>query len=390
MDDSQSGEYSGHFAEISSQPPQSSDYSPEADSCVAKISDILNVMSRSPYGNQRFSPDEGLSEEHKVTVPRLRLKESAAVQISNHYLESKSTESINSVGTVIRHETPKRPGTAKQRPPSPYRISTSQRPSSAKRSVSTANQSIKDEIEAISHLTAQDAIHSLHQLVKAKVKAIGDYQLPERDRAEVQDFFQEQKNKFRNELNSDLLGHPLVHHIQTLHDRHKMEAAHRENERHERRREEILEKQQIDEIKRRKKAIRLRRESVESFQKTRVDEIFHKLERQRRADESAQRREESDLFRTEKQLILENIKNFYQDRIQRLRERIEETKFAKKIAETERKREVARAERERKEERKRHLADVNQLLDMQEKLLGKELTNPHFEEQILGLYLKAK
>lgn len=80
MDDSQSGEYSGHFPDFSSQPPRPSDYSPEADSCVAKISDILNVFSRSPYADSPHSPDD--SEEHKVTVPRLRLKESTTAQIS--------------------------------------------------------------------------------------------------------------------------------------------------------------------------------------------------------------------------------------------------------------------------------------------------------------------
>lgn len=114
------------------------------------------------------------------------------------------------MGTVIRHETPKRPTGGKQRPPSPYRNSSSRRPRSAKPSFSTATHSVKDEIEAISHLTAQDAIHSLNQLVKAKAKAIGDYLLPEKDRADVQQFFQEQKNKFRSELSADLLGTQLV------------------------------------------------------------------------------------------------------------------------------------------------------------------------------------
>ena len=80
MEDFES-EYSGHFPDLSSQ-PRPSDYSPEADSCVAKISDILSVMSRSPYGDSRLSPDSGVSEEHKVMVPRLRLKESNTVQIS--------------------------------------------------------------------------------------------------------------------------------------------------------------------------------------------------------------------------------------------------------------------------------------------------------------------
>jgi len=82
MEDSESGDYSGHFADFSSQPPRPSDSPPEADSCVAKISDILNVMSHSPYADSRLSPDSGSGEEHKVMVPRLRLKESAAVQIS--------------------------------------------------------------------------------------------------------------------------------------------------------------------------------------------------------------------------------------------------------------------------------------------------------------------
>ena len=121
---------------------------------------------------------------------------------------------------------------------------------------------MKDEIEAISHLTAQDAIHSLNQLVKAKAKAIGDYLLPERDRADVQQFFQEQKNKFRSELNADLLGTHLVGDRQTVHDRHKLEAAHRANERCDRRREEIVERKQLEEVRRRKKA--LRTESVET------------------------------------------------------------------------------------------------------------------------------
>lgn len=388
MDDSQSGEYSGHFPDLSSQPPGPSDYSPEADSCVAKISDILNVISRSPYGNSSHSPES--YEEHKVTVPRLRLKESATTQISKTYKESKSTESMNSVGTVIRHETPKGPAGPKHRPPSPYRNSSSRRPSSAKPRLSASNQSVKDEIEAISHLTAQDAIHSLNQLVKAKVKAIGDYQLPEKDRADVQTFFQEQKNKFRSELNADLLGVQLVPSIQTIHDKHKMEAARRENERCDKRREEFAAKQQLEEVKRRKKSLRMRRDSVEAYQRGRVEGLFHKLEQQRRADESTQRKEATTLFKTEKQLILDNIKNFYQDRIQRLRERIEESRFSKRIVDTERKKEVARAERERKAERRQHLADVHQLLELQGELLDKELTNPRFEEEILGLYLKAK
>jgi len=293
------------------------------------------------------------------------------------------------VGTVIRHETPKRPAGAKQRPPSPYRNSSSRRPRSAKPS-SSASHSVKDEIEAISHLTAQDAIHSLNQLVKAKAKAIGDYLLPEKDRADVQQFFQEQKNKFRSELNADLLGTHLVEDRQTVHDRHKLEAAHRANERCDRRREEIVERKQLEEVRRRKKALRLRRESVEACQRSRVSGLFHKLEQQRRADESSQRREEAALFRTEKQLILDNIKNFYQDRIQRLRERIEANRLSKQIVETARKQEIAREERERKLERRIYMTDVNQLLDLQGELLDKELSNPHFEEQILGLYLKAK
>lgn len=82
MEDSESGDYSGHFADFSSQPPRPSEYSPEEDSCVAKISDILNVMSHSPYGDSKFSPESGSNEEHKVMVPRLRLKDSATVQIS--------------------------------------------------------------------------------------------------------------------------------------------------------------------------------------------------------------------------------------------------------------------------------------------------------------------
>lgn len=151
-----------------------------------------------------------------------------------------------------------------------------------------------------------------------------------------------------------------------------------------------MERRQLEEVRRRKKALRMRRESVEAYQRSRASGLFHKLEQQRRADESALRREETALFRTEKQLILDNIKNFYQDRIQRLRERIQENRFSKQIVETERKKEIAREERERKLERKMHMTDVNQLLDLQGELLDKELSNPHFEEQILGLYLKAK
>ena len=294
------------------------------------------------------------------------------------------------MGTVVRHETPKGPAGRKQRPPSPYRNSTSRRPSSAKPRLSSSNQSVKDEIEAISHLTAQDAIHSLNQLVKTKVKVIGDYQLPEKDRADVQTFFQEQKNKFRSELNADLLEEHLVPSRQTMHDRHKMETARKANERCDKRQEEIAEKQQLEEVKRRKKSLRMRRDSMEAYQKGKVAGLFHKLEHQRKADESTQRKEATVLFRTEKQLILDNIKNFYQDRIQRLRERIEESRFSKRIVATERTKEMVRAERERKAERRQHLADVNQLLQMQGDLLDKEMSNPRFEEEILGLYLKAK
>ena len=337
MDDSQSGEYSGHFGDLSAQPPRPSDYSPEADSCMAKISDILNVMSRSPYRDPRLSPETSpQTEDHKVTVPRLRLKESATAQLSEAYTESKSTESINSVGTVIRHETPKRPPSARPRPPSPYRNSGSRRPSSAKPSRSSGNQSLKEEIEVISHLTAQDAIRSLYLLVNSKVKSIGEYQLPEKDRTDVQNFFQDQKRKFQNELKTDLFEKTLVKFPQTRHDLHKMEAARRENERRDKRREEIMDKKQMDEIKRKKQSLKLRRESVDAYQKSQVESLFHKFEQQRRTEESAQRRDEIHLFKTEKQLILENIKNFYQDRVQRLREKIEENRFTKMIVETER------------------------------------------------------
>ena len=202
--------YEGSYAEETltpqGEPEEGSEYTLEED--VENVSAFSGeVEEYSEYSTHSYQGQiDEVSEctgdssqaRSRPSIPKLPIRE----ENQNVSALVKSSESNPaSLGTVIRHDTPTKK-TNKKIAESPYIKPTSNRPQTAgvksASKFSTAN--LRDEITMITNLASNDIIKSIYSLVTTKNKMLHVKEMDNNDQQEIQTFFQEQKRKFRNQL----------------------------------------------------------------------------------------------------------------------------------------------------------------------------------------------
>ncbi|CAG9325912.1 unnamed protein product [Blepharisma stoltei] len=360
-----------------------------SDSVMNRLSHILGDNSEIYVESAGFIKDEvsesqitevedvaDLPENDRPSVPRLQLDRSKSIK-------SKSTESYPSLGTVIRHDTPKIT-TNQKILNSPYKKKSIKRPQSAKlqRSRSVNSKQANDEAIHLTQLISNDLVKSIHHAYASKYPGA----LSNLDQKEIQQFFQFKTNEFQEILEREL-GQKQV----APYQRSKRERLRINNKDKEKKREEIRQKNFEDEMSRVKKSTELYHETCEFRLKKSVESTLQKYKRQKIIEDSKIIKEQKEVKDVEKKLIIENIKNLYNDKIQLLKEKIDEEKFQRQIDEQEQKKRMSEAEKSRKTQRLLHLKEQKEILSKEnehsELIL---LEAKHFEEKIIERYKKEK
>lgn len=206
------------------------------------------------------------------------------------------------------------------------------------------------------------------------------------DQQEIQSFFQEQKRKFRNQLEQHITKKPLNEMEKERRDR--LREINRRKAQHS---SELKEKAQLDELYRAQKSRENAKEIYEYKIKKRIENVVLKHKRTNVSDKTKLSKEIAVSHKKEKKLIIENIKNYYKDKIDILRDQIKEEKKARKIVSREQKKTLSEHKKERINVRKKQLEEAKHLIALESDKLKMDWINAEqFEQKLLKMYSRKK
>lgn len=128
----------------------------------------------------------------------------------------------------------------------------------------------------------------------------------------------------------------------------------KKNREKERKRDEIRAKFQEEELERMRKSFTKFEENCKFKLKHMVEHTLKKFQNLKIIEDEKQAKESEVRRRRQKQTIIENIKNFYNDKIQMFKEKLTERKQSKAIINYEHKQVNSEAEKTRRKEQKDH------------------------------------
>lgn len=211
------------------------------------------------------------------------------------------------------------------------------RPASSRgfmKSPSLNSLSTNEDIAYITQITSNEAVKSIYSLVSYKfpcsINTTAD--LAEKDKAEIQAFFENKKNEFRNMLKRELNTRPY-----TPHELSTKQKVRKRNLFHKNKMQEINKNHLVSEIKRIKKSKNLKEQNLHSRLQSQLEKALFRAERAKLNEERKKTKEIQQVQKFEKELIIENIKNFYRDRIDLFKQEINKQKKTNRAEETERK-----------------------------------------------------
>lgn len=331
-----------------SQEQESKKSSSVEDSLTAKLNNILPSSENIIVQNTDFfkASSSEMTEMEEVgnlpptidySVPKLDFEDKN--RISNFYIEYKSSESYTSLGTVVRHETPK----IGQRK---IRVVRDSRPISAKnRSNSlrpTDNNSEKELVTCLKNIVKRHPDFST--LVKF-------------EKNDLEKYFYAKVREFRKLL-EDNIGNVIP--IQPINP--TKESLRLKNKQKEKKREEIKSKIQEDELERLRLSNLKFEENCRTRLKSLVESTLRKYQTIKMVEDERISREIQKKRSTQKQTVMENIKNFYDNKIHMLKDKITERKIFKNLLDNEHKSIFSEAEKCRKTEQKLiHEKNINTL-----------------------------
>ncbi|OMJ86645.1 hypothetical protein SteCoe_11794 [Stentor coeruleus] len=309
-------------------PDQLSEKSSSIESLTAKLDSVLHSSDEIIVENSGFfkaSSNEmteigevgNLPPTDNQSIPKLELED-------NSRQKYKSIESYTSLGTVVRHKTPNI-GRKK------VKILQAPRSSSAKnRSKSLRPREKSNEKE-------------LSLCLKNIIKRHPEYsRIIELEKSDLEKSFYAKVKKFRN-LAEENIENPIDKNTQKL----KLK-----NRQKDKKREEIRRKMQNEELERLKISSMKYQESC----KKKADDFFNTIVKKYKAikiiEDTKTAKEIEKKHNSQKQIVLDNIKNLCNDKIQMLKEKLYERKLQKLLLNYEQKTIISEAEKLRKTEQK--------------------------------------
>ncbi|CAG9336215.1 unnamed protein product [Blepharisma stoltei] len=323
------------------------DISPEGDSCVAKIAEYLS--------NKEF--DESIQEESQEsdTVP--------APTANAHKKIKKTKKKLitpkSSFKATSNHDISKSP--------------------------SMQSVSANEDVALLTHRTSHDAIKSIYSLVTSKMpfSNSSSVDFSKNDKRDIQIYFQTKTKEFQDTLIQELGRRPL-----TPYEISKKEKLQKWNNKLDKKREEILAKKQQEEIERVCKSNEVTKMRLQEKIEAQTQRAVRNIKRNLKIERKKKKSEAKSIHKQEKGLILENIRNFYRDRISLLKEKIESEKIEKKVVEFEQKKILSEAVRERRMRRKQYIEEAKSILEKETEKLQSDLLDSTLclEEKLLKIY----
>lgn len=392
-------EDSGDMADIIFPIAQNSaEFSPEADSCMENIARFLSAEEKELPKIVDYSAESSSSirEENVDVVPVPKREATRKSNIPSNYVElpprrmsrSKHTASLSNLSNMNTSPSEPLPKTKRKiRTPKTQPVS---RPQSSRllRTPSVYSQSVNDDIALITHITSHDALKSIYSLVSSKIPCSNStsIDLSNKDKEEIQHFFQNMKKEFQEALENQLASRPI-----TPYEATKRERIKAQNRAKELKHEEILEQKHIQEIKRVQKAHKMQRTHLKQKIRTKMQDAVKKVEKINKLEHEKREREIKEIHNQEKNLIMENIRNFYHDRIKLLKEQIDKERNEQKVLVYEHRKRLAEEQKERRTQRRRHLDEARKLLEKENEKLKIDLREAeNLEEELINLYRRSK
>lgn len=218
-------------------------------------------------------------------------------------------------------------------------------------------------------------------LNKITLKNPGLSRIIKADRKEFEKYFYFKVKEFRNILDENESNVKLIQAVII-----KKEQVRIKNKEKERKTEEIKNKLEEEELERMRISNIKYEENCNTLLKNIVENTLNKLKNLKKIEESKEAKELEKHRNNQKQVIIENIKKIYDDRISMFKEKMVERKNHKKIFEHEHIVVFAQAERSRKEERK--LIHENKKNQLKKEFEYTDLVTKSKAESVFNLILK--
>ncbi|CAG9324678.1 unnamed protein product [Blepharisma stoltei] len=252
------------------------------------------------------------------------------------------------------------------------------------KSPSFQSASNTNEIAYITQITSNDAIRSIYSLVSSKLpfSCSASTDFTERDKAEIQNYFQNKKCEFQDALEKEIQHRPY-----TPYESHKLEKAKKINNKRENKIEFISKKNQVEEIERIQNAKEVANYQFKQKIRHKIKEATLRAEKTQKIERQKKRKEIKVTHKQEKDLIIENIKNFYKDRIDLIKDKIDSEKNKKQRVDYEERVLLSQLKRENKEIKNKMLYDIKLSLEQEKRNIDRNLLElDKYEAKMLKKY----
>ena len=354
-------------------------YSKSYDPSTTEIPEVSQSVENSPdekgtpEPNRNFSPSDPSLANLISDLPQSPGK--GRLQVSNS--ASSHSKSI-----------PRRATQSSSRSHQPF-----SRPHSAKQLVSSpllSSRSVKDSVSRLSRVTSTAAVTSLYHVISERVRTSGQNSLEAEDLRDIKSYFETEQIRFE-----EVLGAKVGEKTLTPYEIHKREKTRMKNEETMRKHEAISDKKHQEEVQMAGKAATMLKNSLEDRLALHILRLGQRLERQRKSEASRSKREQAAQSQTEKTIIISNIRNFYHDRIELLKEQIESERSRDRLRTVEQRQvpptqALARAETERRAQRQALLDEARSLLTTQrEREQLSSLSKERLEDELIRMYKRS-
>lgn len=261
-----------------------------------------------------------------------------------------SEQILSSDPTEQANNTRKVEPTSKKSLRSSQKVSSQSSPrhKSAKNSLSSLKN--REEIDALSKETSQQVIKSVYSLISSKFPfTLGKSELSNKDQFEIQNFFLKKKNEFNKVLEEISLLHQQT-------PKKKIKKAMKYHE--------YNEKKYIKELARMHEQQKILKKQLIQRASEKILKEKKVIKKQKELEAKRREREERKMQEQEKVLIIENIENFYRDRIMIVRDFLKKEIESKKIIEYDEKQYVSSLIKQKKQNRMKNLCDLKHKYEM--------------------------
>ena len=330
-----------------------------------RTDNIIVQSTGFPLEEIKYTGSINLEIPNYTSIPRLNLEEN-----------NKSSESNPSLGTVLQFDSPNLSNRKKLKPKRPVQT----RPNSAKSHRSkSGNHSSRSTKKRNNEVRNMFAAFSTKRNPSAMLNN-------KRNHKEIQKFFESKNSEYQMAFDKALVPRKLTPY--QISKREKLRVLNREKAK---KSEEIFRKKEADELLKFKESMKLFKENCEFRIKNMTEKKVKELEKKKQLEDSKILKEKKVEENQEKNIIMDNIKNFYQDKMKILKEQLEEEQLAKKVIQYEEKQLLSEAEKFKREKRKKHINEAKANLQLQQQQIQLNFEAKHqIENQIISLYKKSK